>query len=158
MRNIVAEIDRLNTNPSGLPEVEAHSTIRSPEVWATRQPILKIEAAESGFSPIKAAEVLSGFSFLEPASKATPQYPAQATPSPEVAKPNPLAAPTPAPLCSPDIEVNLTDDMKAFLNSDEIAKHTPLSALVATREAAEVVHSMMHLPFPSSGRSELSFT
>lgn len=72
MRNIVAEIDRLNTNPSGLPEVEAHSSIKSPEVWATRLSILKIEAAESGFSPIKAAEVLSGFSFLEPASKATP--------------------------------------------------------------------------------------
>ena len=139
MRKIVAEIDRLNMDPSDLPDVEAHSTIKSPEVWATRLPILKKEAAENVFSPIKAAEVLSGFPFLEPASKATPQYPAQAAPSPdmamkaamaqaqqtttaaatEIAKPSPLAAPAPAPLCPPDIEVNLTNDMKAFLASDE---------------------------------------
>ena len=142
MRMIVAEIDKLNTNPSGLPDVEASSAIKSPEVWATRLPILKIEAAGGISSPIKAAEILSGFSFLEPASNATPQDPAQATPSPdiavkaamaqaqqtttaaatEVAKPNPLAAPYPALLCPPDIEVSLTSDMKAFLASNENRK------------------------------------
>ncbi|KAJ7780007.1 hypothetical protein B0H16DRAFT_729585 [Mycena metata] len=131
MRKIIRQIDKLNLNPAILAEIEDNPEheIESPEIWATRLPVLISETTDQDLT--KAAvtyatnEALDGFLFVHPppaAAHAPPPAPIPPISAPVVAprSSSEAMAPTVLPDLAPaDVKAVLTPEEQAFVSSLE---------------------------------------
>ncbi|KAJ7479144.1 hypothetical protein FB451DRAFT_1450965 [Mycena latifolia] len=127
MNKIIAQIDRLNGDPSLLKAIEEEPEVESPEVWATRLPVLKSSTPDLTTRAMSFAtkEALEGFHFVDdvpPVVPSQPTPPAPAISAPVVAPTSSseaMAPPTLPELCSPEVKAVLTADEQNFMTSLE---------------------------------------
>ncbi|KAF3907964.1 hypothetical protein ABW21_db0207796 [Orbilia brochopaga] len=110
MRKIAGVIDELNKDPSVMPTI----TVKSPEVWATRLPVLKSRIPSSAFNKGGMVDLLSGFSIIDDEPPVKPRKDERKSQQQPVEVITPAVA---AKICSdPDAFQSLNPAEKEFVN------------------------------------------
>ncbi|KAJ7616090.1 hypothetical protein FB45DRAFT_1107156 [Roridomyces roridus] len=152
MRKIMRQIDELNLDPGKLRDIEIRA-IESPEVWATRLPVLKeimgMDLTSAAMQMAK-KEALKGFFFVDDSGTVATPKPAPPTPTAAIPPPPPVVIPTtaaeglipspPAELCTPGVKPTLMNEELAFVS--DLANRTKYQAYRFDMRGGNLTHRL----------------